>query len=93
FNPDWFIKQGDTYIIVDTKDDLQISDPDSENIGKSKAANRHFQLINEHYASIGSSVRYKFTFLTPKNYDVFFEKLVNMNIMNFKSELDVKLSD
>ena len=91
FNPDWFIKQGDTYIIVDTKDDLQISDPDSENIGKNKAANRHFQLINEHYASISSSIRYKFTFLTPKNYNIFFEKLINMNIMNFKSELDVKL--
>ena len=91
FNPDWFIKQDNNYIVVETKDDTQIIDPDSENIGKNKAAINHFNLINKHLSEKGSEARYKFIFLTPKNYDVFFEKLIEKEIMNFKSELDVRL--
>lgn len=91
FNPDWFIKQDDNYIVVETKDDTQIIDPDSENIGKNKAAINHFSIINKHLSEKGSEARYKFIFLTPKNYDVFFEKLIEKEIMNFKSELDVRL--
>lgn len=91
FNPDWFIKQGSTYIVVETKDDTQIGNVDPENIGKNRAAIAHFQQLNEYFEEQGSDVRYKFTFLTPKNYEVFFETLKNGNIMNFKSELDVAL--
>lgn len=91
FNPDWFIKQDKNYIVVETKDDTQLIDPDSENVGKNKAAIKHFKLINKHLSEIGSDKRYKFIFLTPKNYDVFFEKLVEGKIMSFKSELDIKL--
>ena len=47
FNPDWFIKQGNNIIAVEVKDDAQISDPDAENIGKNKAAIKHFNFINE----------------------------------------------
>ena len=48
FNPDWFIKQGDNIIVVEVKDDSQISEPDVENIGKNKAAKKHFELLNEY---------------------------------------------
>lgn len=91
FNPDWFIKKGNLYIVVETKDDSQIFDPDAENIGKNKAALEHFKMLNHHLKESGSDVRYKFTFLTPKNYSVFFEKLKNNNISKFASELDVEL--
>ena len=92
FNPDWFIKQGNTIIVVETKDDSQISNPDVENKGKNKAAKKHFEAINKHLEEQGSDVRYKFTFLTPKNYSIFFKKLKEGDILNFKSDLDVELS-
>lgn len=91
FNPDWFIKQNNNYIVVETKDDTQLTDPDPENIGKNKAAVNHFDFINKYLLEMGSNTKYKFIFLTPKNYDVFFEKLAAKEIMNFRSELDIKL--
>jgi type III restriction enzyme, res subunit len=93
FNPDWFIKQGDNIIVVEVKDDSQISDPDVENIGKNKAAKKHFELLNEYSKSNNSLTRYKFTFLTPKDFDIFFKKLIEKDVVNFKSQLDVKLSE
>lgn len=91
FNPDWFIKQGSTYVVVETKDDSQIADPDLENIGKNKAALEHFRLLNEHFAQEESKVQYKFIFLTPRNYDLFFTKLKSHDIVNFTSDLDYSL--
>ncbi|WP_286783499.1 DEAD/DEAH box helicase [Streptococcus sp. UBA4344] len=93
FNPDWFIKQGDNIIAIEIKDDSQISDPDTENIGKNKAATKHFELLNEYSIRNDSPTRYKFTFLTPKDFDIFFKKLVEKDIMNFKSQLDVELNE
>jgi DNA or RNA helicases of superfamily II len=95
FNPDWFIKQGNTIIIVETKDDSQIADPDTENIGKNKAAISHFEILNQHFSKEGIDLSYKFAFLTPKDYDVFFEKILNRGTeeFNFNSQLDVSLSD
>lgn len=91
FNPDWFIKQGFTYVVVETKDDTQISNLDPENIGKNKAAVAHFKQLNDYFEKEGSDIRYKFTFLTPKNYDIFFDTLKNGDIRTFRSELDVAL--
>ena len=93
FNPDWFIKQGDNIIVVEVKDDSQLSDPDVENIGKNKAATKHFELLNEYSKNNNSLTRYIFTFLTPKDFDIFFKRLIEKDVMNFKSRLDVKLSD
>lgn len=93
FNPDWFIKQGDNIIVVEVKDDSQLSDPDIENIGKNKAATKHFELLNEYSKNNNSLTRYKFTFLTPKDFDVFFKKLIEKDVLKFKSRLDVKLSE
>ena len=95
FNPDFFIKKGNIIVVVEIKDDSQISNPDIENIGKYRAANNHFARINAYFEKLNETNRYKFTFLTPKNYDTFFNMLLDENvdsIMNFNSELDVKLS-
>lgn len=91
FNPDWFIKQGDLRIVVETKDDTQINNPDLENIGKNKAALLHFDLLNQHFSKTNSTERYKFIFLTPKNYELFFDKLINQEIENYTSQLDYVL--
>ena len=93
FNPDWFIKQGDNIIVVEVKDDSQLSEPDIENIGKNKAATKHFELLNEYSKNNNSLTRYIFTFLTPKDFDIFFKRLIEKDVMNFKSRLDVKLSE
>ena len=93
FNPDWFIKQGDNIIVVEVKDDSQLSEPDIENIGKNKAATKHFELLNEYSKNNNSLTRYIFTFLTPKDFDIFFKRLIEKDLMNFKSRLDVKLSE
>lgn len=93
FNPDWFIKQGDNIIVVEVKDDSQLSEPDIENIGKNKAATKHFELLNEYSKNNNSLTRYIFTFLTPKDFDIFFQRLIEKDVMKFKSRLDVKLSD
>lgn len=93
FNPDWFIKQGDNIIAVEIKDDSQISDPDAENTGKNKAAIKHFELLNEYSLTNDNPTRYKFTFLTPKDFDIFFKKLTEKDVMKYKSQLDVKLAE
>lgn len=93
FNPDWFIKQGDNIIAVEIKDDSQISDPDAENIGKNKAAIKHFELLNKYSLTNDNPTRYKFTFLTPKDFDIFFKKLTEKDVMNYNSQLDVKLAE
>lgn len=95
FNPDFFIKKGNITVVVEIKDDSQISNPDIENIGKYKAASNHFARINAYFERINALDKYKFTFLTPKNYEMFFNMLLDENaesILNFNSELDVKLS-
>lgn len=95
FNPDFFIKKKNVIVAVEIKDDGQIRNPDMENIGKYRAAVSHFERINGYFQDRGEPVRYKFTFLSPRNFDRFFEMLLDENadlIMNFNSELDVRLS-
>lgn len=91
FNPDWFIKKGDLTLVVETKDDSQITNPDIENIGKYKAAANHFELLNTHFKNENLPYKYKCIFITPKDYDIFFKKLINGEIENYNSQLDVIL--
>jgi type III restriction enzyme len=85
FNPDFFIKVNDRIIVVEIKGDEEIANPQPENIGKHKAGIEHFDILNKH---LRKQV-YKFTMLTPKNYDAFFESIKNNgNIYKFNIELD-----
>lgn len=92
FNPDWFIKQGENIFVIEIKDNSQLYDPDPENIGKFKASEKHFKILNEYMESQNINQRYKFTFLTPKDFNNFFKKIINKD-MKYRSNLDVKLSD
>ena len=87
FNPDFLIKVDDKIIIVEIKGDEEISSTHPENIGKHIAGVEHVKLINQHL----NNETYKFTMLTPKNYDAFFASIRNNSILKFNSELDVEI--
>ena len=95
FNPDFFIKKGNVIFVIEIKDDEQIRNPDPKNYGKYKGAIKHFETINLYNSNNNCDIIYKFLFLTPRNYNNFIDKLLadDMDgLINFNSELDVKLS-
>ena len=96
FNPDFFIKTQNRIIVVEIKSDEQINNPDLENIGKYKSAIEHFEYINKKLNGEKSTLKYKFTMLTPCNFEVFFNKIDSGNeseIDKFKSELDASIDE
>jgi type III restriction enzyme len=84
FNPDFFIKIGSDIIVIEIKDDNDISD---ENRAKLKYANEHFTRLNR----LQKEQNYYFNFLSPKNYPNFFKALREKTYQKFKSELEAKL--
>ena len=64
-----------------------------ENRKKNEYAVAHFDRVNEHLTQEGSPIRYKFNFLTPKNFGAFFQYLRDGHIADYRSELDVKLEE
>lgn len=94
FNPDFFILIGDRVIVAEVKGDEQCFDPDAENRGKNKSALKHFEIINEELSRRQETTRYKFLFITPRDFGAFFEVLKSKDtqrIDRFRSELDTVL--
>lgn len=95
FNPDFFIKTSDNemeYItVVEIKDDQDYSDL---NKAKFKWATIHCQELNKQLEENKIDQRYNFHFLSPENYDDFFEYLRNGKLVQglFTSNLDKELS-
>jgi len=87
FNPDFFIKIGDNILIVEIKGDEEIREPSDENKAKYKAAKKHFQILNEQQGKL----KYSFNFLTPEDYDYYFDHLRKGNF-SFNSKLDAELA-
>lgn len=92
FSPDFFIKKGEMVFVVEIKDDGEISDPSPENQKKYEYATEHFNRLNTWLAEEEFSVRYQFNFLTPRDYNKFFQQMRNNDLKGFRSELDVALS-
>jgi type III restriction enzyme len=86
FNPDFFIKIKNNILAVEIKGEEEIGDPSDENKAKYKAAKKHFNILNEQQ----NENKYFFNFLTPEDYDYYFNHLRNANY-NFSSKLDVEL--
>ncbi|MBW2004752.1 MAG: DEAD/DEAH box helicase family protein [Deltaproteobacteria bacterium] len=86
FNPDFFIKIGDNILVTEIKGDEEIREPSDENKAKYKAAKNHFKTLNEQQKKL----KYYFNFLTPEDYDYYFDHLRNGNF-NFNSKLDAEL--
>lgn len=93
FSPDFFIKLADRILVVEVKDDQELREPSDENRKKNEYALAHFERVNAQLEADGSTLRYQFTFLTDRSFNVFFQHLREGNITNFRSELDVKLSE
>jgi type III restriction enzyme len=95
FNPDFFIKTSDEEIeyitVVEIKDDQDYSDL---NKAKFKWATIHFQELNKQLEENNVNQRYNFHFLSPENYDDFFEYLRNGKLVQglFTSNLDKELN-
>jgi type III restriction enzyme len=91
FNPDFFIKVGDLIVVVEVKGDEELREPSEENRKKNEYALAHFDRVNDNLQQEGDPRRYKFTFLTERNFNSFFQSLRGGKIADFRSELDVKL--
>ena len=89
FNPDFFIKLKGVISVVEIKDDDEIREPSPENRKKKEYADRHFKEVNQHIES--EAVKYKFNFLTPRDFDTYFQSVCDGSITDFRSQLDVKL--
>lgn len=86
FNPDFFIKVGNNVLVVEIKGDEEIKEPSNENKAKYKVAKAHFKTLNEQQKDL----RYYFNFLTPDDYDFYFNHIRNSNYY-FSSKLDAEL--
>ncbi len=93
FSPDFFIKAGDLILVVEIKGNEELAEPSEENRKKREYAAAHFQRVNEHLEREGSPLRYKLNFLTPSNYGIYFQYMREGRIADYRSELDVRLSE
>jgi len=94
FSPDFFIRTSDDVVVVaEVKGDEEIADPSDENIKKNEYAKRHFGSVNDHLEALGSTIRYKFTFISPRDFESFFQYLQDGRVAAFRSDLDVTLDE
>lgn len=93
FSPDFFIKQGNTVFVVEVKGDEEISDPAPDNIKKHEYSMVHFERLNAWLAKEKAAARYQFNMITPKSYNVFFQKLRDNALAGFRSDLDVAIKN
>lgn len=87
FNPDFILRADATILVVEIKADDEIDDPSDENRAKFAAATAHFAAVND----LDSGANYRFHFLSPKDYDAFFQFLRNQNF-DYSSSLDAALA-
>ena len=92
FSPDFFIKQGDNIFVVEIKGDEEIGDSSPENIKKHEYATDHFKRLNDWMKKEKIKGCYQFNMLSPKSYNVFFQKLRDSQLIGFRSELDVAIT-
>lgn len=91
FSPDFFIKAGHLILVIEIKENEEVSDPAEENRKKNEYAITHFKRVNKYLKQAGSEVLYKFNFLTPSDFGKYFQSLRDGNIADYKSSLDVEL--
>lgn len=92
FSPDFFIKQGDQIFAIEVKGDEEIADPSADNIKKHEYATVHFNCLNQWLEKAKIPTRYQFNMISPKSYNVFFQKLRDGGLLGFRSDLDVAMT-
>ena len=93
YSPDFFIKAGKLILVVEIKHDDELRESSEENRKKDEYAGAHFEWVNSHLKDVGSPIRYKFNFLTPKDIDTYFQWLREGRIAAFRSEMDVNVAE
>jgi type III restriction enzyme len=95
FSPDFFIKleKQPMILVVEIKEDDEITNPSEENYAKYKYAHEHFMHVNSNLEQESIEIRYQFSFLTPKDFVVFFQKLREGHIKGYQSNLDIRLME
>jgi type III restriction enzyme len=97
FNPDFFLwkKKNNMIIVVEIKEDALIekigensTDVAKEHKAKYKFAKDHFERLNKNKKI---KTKYFFTYLTPKDFDKFFEYLRQGKIEKFNPEINIAL--
>ncbi len=92
FSPDFFIKQGDHIFVVEIKGEEEVTDPSADNIKKHEYATDHFKRLNQWLEKAKIPTRYQFNMVSPKSYNVFFQKLRDGGVVGFRSDLDVAMT-
>lgn len=94
FNPDFIIKldkkDENVFLVIEIKDN---GDDCIENKGKNKAAKEHFDRLNAKLRENNIKEKYLFHFLSPDDYETFFEYLRGDKVDNFVSGLDTLLDE
>ena len=91
FNPDFFIKTSFLILVIEIKDDDEISEPSTENKKKNEYALIHFEKINTYLQKNKKNLFYKFNFLTPVDFNGYFQSIREGKVANYRSSLDVEL--
>lgn len=92
FSPDFFIKQGDQIFVIEIKGDEEVADPSADNVKKHEYATAHFKRLNRWLEKAKNPTRYQFSMMSPKSYNVFFQKLRDREVVGFRSDLDVAMA-
>jgi type III restriction enzyme len=91
FSPDFFIKIGDRIFVVEVKGDEEISDPSIENQKKYEYGVEHFERLNDWLTCEKIPTRYQLNFVSPKDYNKFFQLLREGKLVGFTSQMDIAL--
>lgn len=89
FNPDFFLKRGNVVNVVEIKDDGEVTDPSEENKKKAEFAREHFARVNKEQ----DEYVYQINFLSPQDFDAFFQRVREDDLEGYRSHLDVALSE
>ena len=87
FNPDFFLSAQGRIMVVEIKGDDELDEPSDENRAKFAGATAHFAALNV----MIEAEKYSFHFLTPRDYDAFFQFL-RAGRSGFASTLDAALA-
>lgn len=84
FNPDFFLKKGNNIIVVEIKKD---GDDNSRNKAKLRDGARHFNDLNVALEKQAKVERYCFKFLSPEDFETFFQAVRDGQYQNWQSGL------
>jgi type III restriction enzyme len=74
------------------KGDEEIDDPSADNVKKHEYATEHFGRLDKWLEKAKIPARYQFNMISPKNFNVFFQKLRAGDAVGFRSDLDVAMT-